>query len=168
MNLEETKAKAEKLRKDAERISEEAKLCADLDEATEMHEEAFAALYEAAELQKRIEAYEKARQEFAWSIRTSRLCAAAVRTHLKPETSKEEAERTTKAEALEYVEAARKHCAKWLKTERQWETSTRPSRSGERSRGGHGRRTDEAGKRIAGMKRRKTKWKNAKRRPTNT
>lgn len=120
MNLEETKAKAEKLRKDAERISEEAKLCADLDEATEMHEEAFAALYEAAELQKRIEAYEKARQEFAWSIRTSRLCAAAVRTHLKPETSKEEAERTTKAEALEYVEAARKHCAKWLKTERQW------------------------------------------------
>lgn len=55
--------------------------------------------------------------EFAWSVRTSRLCAYAVRKNLGNAT-KEEAERTTAADAADYIKTAREHCESWLLTQR--------------------------------------------------
>lgn len=63
---------------------------------------------------------EEARREFLWSVHMSRLCAATVRSHYQKDLTKEEAEKTTRAEALDYIEAARKHCAKWIDTEAKW------------------------------------------------
>lgn len=69
-------------------------------------------------------ATEEAKKEFSWSIRTSRLCAAAVKRHFDPSITKAEAEKTTKADALEYIEAAIRHCEKWISHCRQWQTMT--------------------------------------------
>lgn len=113
MNADEMKARAESLRKEAEGIREAAKLCADLDEATEERERALETEAEAERLDRLAEAYESAQIEFAWSVKTQRLCAYAVRKNLG-NASDEEAERTTKADAAEYIKTAREHCEKWL------------------------------------------------------
>lgn len=52
-------------------------------------------------------AEKEARQNFIWSVRTQRLCAAAVRRHGRPDITNEEASKTSRAEALEYIAKAK-------------------------------------------------------------
>lgn len=70
------------------------------------------------------DAAEEAKKEFSWSIRIQRLCAATVRRYFNPSITKAEAEKTTKADALDYIETAIKHCEEWIANERKWETMT--------------------------------------------
>lgn len=67
---------------------------------------------ERAEAERIEDAAKEARGEFAWSVRTSRLIAGALRNWATGEEFKDI--KTTKAEAYEFIENAESHCLKWL------------------------------------------------------
>ena len=69
----------------------------------------------------------EAKQEFLWSVRTSRLCAAAVSNYLRKQDGKPPYKNiiASKAEALEYVENARRHVLEWIKEETKRQNMTK-------------------------------------------
>lgn len=68
------------------------------------------------------EARSLARREFVWSIRIQRLCATAAKDVL--DGYKEENQRTSRAEAIEYIAKARKWANRQIKRAIEYEEMT--------------------------------------------